>query len=327
MRSSPGRSVRRTAPWALVAVAVFAFAPEPARAQDDFGTTAATLLRLPVGVRPIALGDAYSAVRGDELSIFYNPGAVASADAPAAGASYHSYISGSDLVTASGVVTLGPGRLAAGLLGLDYGSVDEIVEDPTFAGQTGIPTGNEVGASEFVATLGYALSPVPILGVGVSAKLVRVDIAGESGTAVAADLGARVQPWEHGPSFGASLLNLGTDLELAGRSDPLPLSLRVGGAFEARGPGAFTGVIAADLIAVRGGATRIAAGVEAGRAVAGARLAGRIGVQADGAEESLTRPITLGAGLEVASIRVDYAYLGFETFGATHRFGVRWGRR
>jgi hypothetical protein len=296
------------------------------RAQDDFGTTAAPTLRIPAGTRPVALGDAYVAVRGDELSVFYNAGSLASAAGPSAAASYQSFFVGSDLVTLSGAVPLGPGVAALGVHALDFGSVDEVVEDPSFAGQTGRPTGNRVGANELVATAGYGIAPIGRLGIGAAVKLIRTELAEESGTAVAADIGIRVEPWEgRAPTFGVSVLNVGGDLELAGRSDPLPRTLRVGTALDMGRPAeGFGGLIAAEVVAVRGGASRLALGVETNRGFGGVRLAGRAGVQATSAEETLADAVTFGASLEIGSFRLDYAHVGFDVVGAAHRFGLRW---
>jgi hypothetical protein len=296
------------------------------RAQDDFGTTGAVVLRMPVGARPVALGDAYTAVEGDELSVFYNPGGLASAAALSLGASYQSYISDARLITLSGTIPVGPGTLGLGVNSLDFGSIDEVREDPTFAGQTGKATGRQVGASEFVAVAGYGVRARPGVGGGVAARVVRSDIAGTSGTAVAADLGVRVAPWGvRGPSLGASLLNLGTDVKLAGRSDPLPRTFRVGAALAVGdAAGLLGGLATLDLVAVRGGATRLGAGIEAGRGFGDVRLMGRLGLRTTTADESLADAVTFGGGLEIGPFRLDYAYLGFDLFGATHRFGLRW---
>lgn len=326
MRSSAWSRYRPLATAPLLALAAFLSDARMARAQDDFGTTGAVVLRMPVGARPVALGDAYTAVEGDELSVFYNPGGLASVRRLSLGASYQSYISDSRLVTLSGAIPLGPGILGLGVNSLDYGSVKEIVEDPTFGGQTGKPTGREVGASEFLAVAGYGVRPRRGVGVGLAARLVRSEIAGTAGTAVAADLGLRVAPWgKRGPSFGASLLNVGTDVKLAGRSDPLPRTFRAGAALQVGDPvGGLGGLATVDLITVRGGATRLGLGLEVGRSFGDVRLMGRLGASTTTADESLANALTFGGGLEVGAFRLDYAYLGFDVFGATHRFGLSW---
>lgn len=294
--------------------------------QDDFGTTAAYVLRLPAGTRPIALGNAYTALAGDELSVFYNPASLASTPALSLGASYQSYIVESDLITLSGALPVGPGVLGFGLHNLDYGSVEEVVEDPTFGNQTGQATGAEVGASELVATAGYGIALTSFLGAGIAAKGVRVSIADESGLALATDVGLRAAlPTGPDLSLGVSLQNLGSNVELAGRDDPLPRTLRVGAALDlGAAADAFGGLVAVDLLSVRGGATQVAVGAEAGRGFGGVRLTGRAGAHFNNAEESLTDALSFGAGLEFQSFRFDYAYLGFDIFGATHRFGLRW---
>jgi len=323
------RMVARSTLVAAFVSAVSLLTPDSLLGQDDFGTTAAYALRVPAGTRSVALGEAYTALPGDELSIFYNPGSVASTAALSIGASYQRYLVGSDLITLSAALPLGPGGLAVGLHSLDYGSVDEIVEDPAFAGQTGTATGYEVGASELVATAAYGLRLTSILTVGIAAKGVMVDIADESDVALAGDVGVRlVPPWLSGLSVGASVQNLGGRIELAGRSDPLPRTLRAGAALQLGSPAhGFGGLAALDLVTVRGGATALALGLEAGHAFGVVHLTGRAGAQTTSAEVSLADALRLGAGLEIGPFRVDYAYLGFDIFGATHRFGIRWSPR
>jgi hypothetical protein len=318
--------IARSAVTTVAALAAPLLVPNRLQGQDDLGTTAAYALRVPAGTRSVALGEAYTALPGDELSIFYNPGSLASTATLSVGVSYQRYLVGSDLITLSAALPLGPGALAIGLHSLDYGSVEEIVEDPAFAGQTGTATGNEVGASELVATAAYGLRFTSVLGLGIAAKGVLVDIAEESAVAWAGDVGVRVvAPWLSSLSLGASLQNLGGSIELAGRSDPLPRTFRAGGALQLGSlADGFSGLAAVNLVAVRGGATALAIGVEAGRAFGVVRLSGRAGTQTTSADESLADALRFGAGLEIGPFRVDYAYLGFEIFGATHRFGVRW---
>jgi hypothetical protein len=76
----------------------------------------------------------------------------------------------------------------------------------------------------------------------------------------------------------------------------------------------------------RGGSTEPAGGAEvtwaASRTVT---VVGRVGAwRVDGADA--VSPLTFGGGLRTAHFGLDYAYEGFESFGASHRVGARWWR-
>jgi hypothetical protein len=76
----------------------------------------------------------------------------------------------------------------------------------------------------------------------------------------------------------------------------------------------------------RKGDTKPSGGVElAYQATSAVSLLGRIGAMARPAG-SLISPVSFGGGVRARHLALDYAYEGFDVFGATHRVGVRWWR-
>jgi hypothetical protein len=313
---------------ALAACAALSVPALPAAAQDGAGSAGAVVLQMLAGGRAAGLSGAYAAATGDADVMFYNPAGIASV-AAAAAFSYEQRVEDIGLASGAGAFRLGRFTVGVSALFLDYGEIDEYVPDPSFGGQTGMPTGNSIGASEVAARI-TAATPVldGRLSVGASAGLVSVDLAGVGRSTPIFDLGA-----QYSLSFGtvgASLRNIGVGLSGENLADaPLPAQLRVGTAVQLAGATGLGALIAADLVAeLAEGTTGVVAGVEAGLlpAVTGRLGAvGRVGFNGAAGEDGLGA-LQLGAVLTLGAFAVDYAYQNYDFFGALHRVGIRWVR-
>ena len=312
---------------ALLALAILA--PGTLRAQA--GASAATVLELPSSARAMALGDAYTAMGGDDAVLFYNPAGLSTTTGTSASLSVQRHVASSTLAAASVALQLGPGALGLGVQALDYGSEPEIVPDPEFGGERGMETGAEIGARDLVLSLGYAMSlgfgdRGMGTGVGLSAKYVRQQVAGESGGAAAFDVGI-AQRLSERLSLGAALQNLGGDLALGGASAPLPRVLRVGAALQLPSVGALALQATAEGVKAREGSVLPAGGLEATwRAANGVQVAARVG-GAGRADDAAGSALSFGAGVVARTLSLDYAYRGYDAVGGgVHRVGVRWRR-
>jgi hypothetical protein len=300
----------------------------PARAQDGAGSAGAMVLQMIAGGRAAGLSGAYTAATGDADVLFYNPAGITSLAAGAA-FSYQRHVEEIGLASGAGAFQLGRFTFGVSALFLDYGSIDVIEPDPDFGGQTGIPTGATVGASETAARISAA---TPLLdgrlSVGASAGIVSVTLAGSGRATPMFDVGAQYAlPFG---TLGASVRNVGGALSGEDIADAsLPSQLRLGGAFHATGPSGIGALLAADLVAeLAEGTTGFVAGVEAGLmpAVAGDLAAvGRVGFNGAAGEEALG-VLQFGGGIALGGFAVDYAYQSYDFFGALHRVGIRWSR-
>lgn len=326
-RSRSGRT-GRAIPAAFVAVlALTVLTPAALRAQG--GASAATVLELPSSARAMALGDAYTAITGDDAVLFYNPAGLAAATGTSASFSVQRHVAASTLAAGSVALQLGPGTLGIGVQALDYGSEPEIVPDPEFGGERGIETGAQVGAQDVVLSLGYAASFGSALGgtgVGFAAKYVRQQVAGESGGAPAFDAGVSHRVSDR-LSIGAAVQHVGGDLTLAGASAPLPRTIRFGAALQLPTIGALALQATAEGVKPREGSVLPSAGLEATwRAANGVQVAARVG-GAGKPEEAAGSAVSFGAGIAARTLALDYAYRGYEVVGGgVHRVGVRWHR-
>jgi hypothetical protein len=298
------------------------------RAQEGAGSTGAAVLQLLAGGRAAALSGAYTAATGDSDVLFYNPAGIGML-ASAAGISYQRHVEDIGLATASGAFGLGRLVVGASAMFLDYGEIAELEPDPAFGGQTGVPTGNQVGASEVAGRIAAALPLMDDrLRLGAAVGLVAVDLAGVSRSTPLVDAGAQLSlPFV---TLGAAIRNAGGALSGEALADSdLPTEARLGAMLAISGESRLGATIAADVVSrLNEGETGVVAGFEAGLIPAGANrmgVVGRVGYNGTSGDEGLGT-FQLGAGLSFGNFALDYAYQSYDMFGSLHRFGVRWAR-
>ncbi|MGH7502399.1 MAG: hypothetical protein ACREL7_11640 [Longimicrobiales bacterium] len=313
-----------------IVIAIFAcgiIGPSSLQAQGA-GSTGATVLQLLAGGRAAALSGAYAAAQGDSDVLFYNPAGIAALDA-AAGLSYQRHVEEIGVATGSAAFRVGRIVLGASAIFLDYGDIDELVPDPDFGGQTGMPTGNTVSATETAARVAAGLPLLDgRLNVGGAAGFVSNSFAGATRGTVLFDVGAQYVLSRI--TFGAALRNIGGSLSGGGLADAaLPTEARAGAMLEMTQTSGLGFIASADLVhELNAGLTGVVAGVEAGlfpNAASQIGAVARAGYDA-GTGEDGQGALRLGGGLSVGRFAFDYAYQNYELFGSLHRFGVRWMR-
>lgn len=158
---------------------------------------------------------------------------------------------------------------------------------------------------------------------GGGAKVIRSEIDGVSGVSAALDLGVQalhVSEIGDGPlDVGAALRNVGPPIKVGAESSSLPMELRGGGLWHAS-PN-FSAVL--DLVLPVDDDPYASFGLEAGvrqKDWAGFLRAGYNVARSRGIE-GLTG-VSLGAGLDVSRLRVDYAWVPLGDLGTTNRVAL-----
>ena len=296
----------------LAVLAAALLLPVPLAGQGA-GSAATVVLRLAPSPRGLALGGAMSAV-ADAFAVEFNPAGTGLGGARAAVAYQALPV---DVV--AGAAAFGfdaPGGAAAvSLRFVDYGDVDVLEEDG--GSNVGVPTGGTAGGGEVTALAGYALVAGP-LRVGLAGRWLRVDVAGLTDDAVAADVGALLTPLEW-LAVGVAVQGLGPDVE-AGRPAPLPTTVRVGTRLtRAVGP-------LQALLAVEGRRREerngLGVGLEIGAGAPSLRADARIGYETRGAAGDAYSRLVFGGGVRVDRVAVDFAYRALGPLGATKQFGL-----
>ena len=192
------------------------------------GQTAADFLNIGVGARAAAMGGAYTSVSDDATSVYWNPAGLMQLNSSQVVFSHFSWyqdISYEYIAVAYPTMNRWSFGLAASYL--NYGSIEgyDINDEPT---------GDITSTYDLATGISAAYQVNDALSVGLTAKYIVVSLAGLSGAALAADIGARYDLEK--VSFGLSAVNLGQNIELDGTSEKLPAAVRVGFAAKPFGP-------------------------------------------------------------------------------------------
>ena len=295
--------------------------PSGAFSAGAAGTTGASFLQNTLGARAASMGGAVAAEAQGAEALFQNPAALArlEPEAPSeVSLGYDMLLESAYQGEAAYARPLGrEGALGAGIV---YASQSPQTKYTALGDAAGSFTPLDVAAGA-----GYARRVGPVA-IGAGLKLIHSSLAEQSATGAAVDLGVlarHVTDLGDGPlDAGASATNLGPPLKLGGTASSLPLNVRAGGLWhvtptfdaaldlvfpvdqdpyaafgvEARFPASMAGSTRPWVAALRAGYNQ-----NSGRTVDG--FAG----------------VSFGGGLDLASLRVDYAWVALGALGSANR--------
>ena len=299
-----------------------------ARAQAP-GTTGGVLLEVPATARAMALGGAYTAVVGDAGAVFVNPAGLAPIKRLAVSASYERYLLDSRLASAAVAARISKFTLGFGIHVLDFGSDSAFVPDQAFGGDRGRATGATIGAYHALA-VGALTYRRGLLSAGVSVKALRehVGYAADSAanlSAVGVDVGVAAVFFDIA-ALAFVVQNVGSDVRGGGFARaPLPRTWRFGFTLNIVDPQGTARLLAVtEWVSPPGEDDYWILALEGGVVSGGSGLLGRVGL-ATGRRETDLRTPTVGGGLVLHNLRLDYAYQGLDALGdGLHRFTIGW---
>jgi Outer membrane protein transport protein (OMPP1/FadL/TodX). len=176
-----------------------------------------------VGARSTAMAGSFVSMRNDVNTIFYNPAGLATVARPQASFGYIKNL----LDINSGYVSYAQNLSGIGMVGfginyVNYGTFDRTDE---FANKVGT-----FSAGDLAASVGFANEFEENLYYGIAAKFIYSSIAEYVSSAIGADFGILYFiPGANPVSFGASILNIGTQLNpYLNTRESLPLEVKVG---------------------------------------------------------------------------------------------------
>ncbi|HWP81590.1 MAG TPA: type IX secretion system protein PorQ [Bacteroidota bacterium] len=201
----------------FIALLVGAVVPTTAQTRGTYD-----FLRLDVSARAAALNGSFVSMSDDPNSIFYNPAALSTISRPQGSASYLSHL----LDVRAGSLAFaqeweGVGPIGVGLVFIDYGSIVETDESMNILG--------ELQARELALVAGWSAIVDEETMVGVNIKGIYSALASFRSAAVAADFGILYAIPSENLTLGASLLNVGTQINrYKDTQESLPIDLKVG---------------------------------------------------------------------------------------------------
>ena len=261
------------------------------------GTTGANFLKIGVGARAAAMGEAFTAVTDDSTSLYWNPAGLTRLEGRELSAMYNAWFEG----IGQGYVSMGFPLLGGTLaLGANYVNMGDLEGRD----ESGNPTGT-FKASDLDISVGFAGRLGKFL-LGLSGGMLRSTIATDTKTAFLATLGTLVEINESF-SVGVVAQNLGTKLG----TDSLPLILKVGLALELRSIS-----MAIDIGKSQDTDLYYCLGVESW---IGSMLALRAGYKIG---KDVGPGWTAGLGFKTSRFGLDYAYVPYGELGGTHRISL-----
>jgi len=260
------------------------------------GTTAANFLKLGVGARAAALGDAFTVIVDDSTSLYWNPAGLAKMEKGQLSATYNMWFAGIN----QGYLGIGfplsrEGVAAGGVNYVDMGDFDGRDE-------AGNPTGTFT-ASALNYHLGYANRVGEKFMWGISAGGVQDTIDDDTKRTYAANLGLIFKSSES-LSLGLAIQNVGGELG----GDPLPFVAKIGMAYSWKSL-----LLALDIASPTDNDLYYGAGIE-WWIMDGIAL--RAGYKTN---QDIGEGFTAGLGFDKGKIRFDYAYVPYGELGDTHK--------
>ena len=200
---------------ALFALAILLVFSATVRSQEisRVGTSVGQFLKLGVGARAAALGEAYVALPGNPAALYWNPAGIAAIDKLSLMISHATLYSGLGVTHSFLGLTypLGAGNTIG--VSVTYLSTDDI-EITTVDYPQG--TGTYYAARDYCVGVSFGRFVTDRLSLGVTLKFVREGIYRETAQTLAADFGSVLNTGLLGIKLGMCLSNFGGNMKLSG---------------------------------------------------------------------------------------------------------------
>ena len=201
--------------FAPLLILIFGFAQLNAQNVDYSGTSAANFLKIGVGARPMAMGDAAISTVDDATALYWNVGAITRIEKDiSVSISTMDWFVETRNSYVGAVMRFGDfGSVGVDLQFMDYGKIEET----TVYDQNG--TGRFFSANDFAFGLAYAKQLTDRFSFGVKVKYIRETLANASADAFGIDVGAvfRTSFFNNNMTIAAALSNFGTKMKFDGR--------------------------------------------------------------------------------------------------------------
>lgn len=288
--------------------------------KSDAGTAAAQFLKIGVGARAVAMGEAYSAMAEDAFSLYWNPAGMIKIKKQSFVMMHSEYLASTFLEYLAYAQNAGEvGAWGISMQYMDNGKLSR-------TDLSGYDIGNfrpydvalSVGFACYIT--GFNKDPEDRFVLGATGKFVRSKIILDDNT-VSADMGI-IFPYMFDRKFRLAFAahHIMGSLRLDKVEYPLPLTFRLGTVTEINKNLSMTG----DIVASRDNYPYVALGGELKiKASQKLNLFLRSGLNTRGAFE-LTgfRNLTFGTGLQYGRYSIDYAFSPYGDIGNAHRISI-----
>jgi hypothetical protein len=299
----------------LTLTCLLAFSVAAEQTNYDIGKVGGSELKIGLGPRPVAMGEAFVAKADDLNSTAWNPAGLSQIQGLQAGFMHDIYLESTSLEYLAYAQNLFTGGgIGANIAYVNYGKMDKVDESANVV--------DNFTPSVLMASVGYGQWLFSSLAVGGAVKVYNQNIDTYKATAVAVDLGAIVKPWDT-LQFGLAFQNLGSKIS----DSNLPMNAKLGAAYLLKVGSADTWNFLADVNIPFGDTNYVSGNIgteywfnnflalRAGYAIKNTGDLGGVTGLTAGAGVKLPVSDTLG-------LNVDYAMLSFGDLGLTHQIAL-----
>ena len=282
--------------------------------KSDVGTSGAAFLKIGPGARPEGMGEAFTGVADDVHSIYWNPSGLGLLKNPELVGMHMQYFQ--DIryeFMAFAYPTESLGTWGFAVTNLYTGTLDKRT------GDTDAPIGQFDG-NDTAYWASYAYPITSRLSVGGNMKYIRQTLDTYSANAYAADGGILYDTDWNGVRLGCVVQNMGSRVKFVDESDPLPLTVRLGGSVPLLRKDL---LLSTDLILPRDNQAGVALGGEYKRHLTKELAATfRSGYRTDTTVSGLSG-ISIGGGIEFGRVNFDFAWQPMGDLGNAYRYAIQ----
>lgn len=319
--------------WAGGAEIAGAQTLEPDPDFNKGGRTSLQFLKIGMGARQSALGEASIALVRDVNAVFWNPANISGIESTEVSFSYVRWLADMNYVAGALGYRLGTFGILAGYVGsLDYGDIPEALA-ASGSGSNDTRTGNTFSGGDLVAGLTFSRAFTDRLSVGLSAKFLRETLWDFDASTFAFDVGTNYDLGYKGVRLAMSAQNVGGDVEYLDQGSQseafdVPIVFRIG---------LSANVISGSESALvdMGPSHRMRVGFEAintndfservhvgGEYLFAGLIALRGGYRFNYAEGNLSLGFGISPSIGDLEARIDYSYVQYDFLNAPHRFSL-----
>ncbi len=175
------------------------------------GTSSAAFLRIPVGVKGVAMGSAFTSIADDGSALFWNPGNISRSDRPTLFVHHSPWLPGLDF---NYLGFLLPVR-RLGVFGVEVVSLASQEMDITTP-EAPMGMGETFSAASTAVGIAYARSLTNRFSIGAAVKFINERIYNTNAAGVAFDVGTLFLTPFRDVRFGVSICNIGTRMQMGG---------------------------------------------------------------------------------------------------------------
>jgi len=308
----------------VIVLALFLLLPlsaEGAQIFEKVGTLGGQSLKIGVGARAAAMGDAYTAVSDDATAVYWNPAGIARLSGQSITLNHASWPANILFDQGAYVFNI---KWIPGMLGVN---VRALTMSRDIVRTTYLPegTGETFDAGEWAYGLTYARALTDKFSAGISVNYVQTGLDDVKGSSTTFDFGTLYDVGVLGAKIGMSIQNVGSDMTFIDEKVKMPVFFRVGGSFDVAQMGENRLLAAAEFTHPPDNSEKLNLGAEYSfHDYLFLRGGYKLNYDTEGlcAGFGVKFPLTI---VKSSVARIDYAYQDMDFLGGTHRVSLNLG--